>query len=88
MLRSVARLRIERLATLLCVALCASLLTTVRAASTHASTAAAPASNGFAGPTSSAPRRIDRDIEPATRGALHRVPCAAAGTSRCWIAAR
>jgi hypothetical protein len=87
MLRSVARLRIERLATLLCVALCASLLTTVRTASTHASTAA-PASNGFAGPTSSAPRRIDRDIEPATRGALHRVPCAAAGTSRCWIAAR
>lgn len=72
-----------RLVSMLSVA--AVLLAALGASATHSSTAV-PRLNGFAGPVSSAPRPIDRDLEPALRGALHRVACPAAGDAGCWVA--
>jgi uncharacterized protein YraI len=76
-----------RLGLLFALALTAALVATFNAAATHASTSVSHA-NGFAGPVSSPPRAIDRDVETASLGSLREVACPVSGTLRCWVAGR
>ncbi|MES1247891.1 MAG: hypothetical protein ABUS54_09495 [Actinomycetota bacterium] len=76
-----------RLALLLALALVAALVASLHVTASHASTSV-PTANGFAGPVSSAPRAIDRDLETTSQGSLHRVACGTGNGLRCWVAGR